>query len=970
MLGCSFSHYRITGKLGEGGMGVVYRAEDTLLHREVAVKFPAPRGHACDERERLFREARAASALVHPNIAAVYDCGECDGSPYVVMELVPGKSLQQVLHDGPVVPETGTAIAIQVAEALSEAHRRGIVHRDIKPSNIIVGERGQVKVLDFGIARRIAPLARGAAAGTEPTTTLEGGISGTPAYMAPDQVRGDPSDPRADLFSLGAVFYECLTGRRAFEGASPFETMARVLEHDPPPPSTVNPAVPHRLDAIVAKILAKEPSRRYGSADDLIADLRAVAPASPGRFRWLRSRPVLASSAVLAFGAILALLWFAWPQSSHRPIAEATRYYEEGVNALADGTYYKAAQALEQAIRIDGAYTLAYAHLADAWNELDYSERAQSAMLKALPPGRDSPRLSRSELLHVQAIHSVLTHDYDHAAALYRQLAGQAAGDAERMRVELDLGRVYEKADRLAAALAVYLSVAGRQKEEPAAHLRAGVVYRRMRDTARAEASLRRAESLYRALSNLEGVTEALYQLSVIANQSSRYADARSLLDQAARMAQASGNEHQQVTVLLQLTGVCSRQGLLDEARQHAADALERAQRHGLDDLVARSLVELGTNAQYRGEAEEAKRRFSDALAVAQRQGGRRTEARARFSLASVRVDLGETAVALADLEPALAFYRAGGYATELSRCAILQGRAWCSQGDYDGARKIAGAELEAGRRTPDPVLEYLALDLIAGIALEQERYREALALHNEAAALSRSKGNLVEEHWALAACGDALWRLGRYDEARHALFDVEAFGKRSKSQAMLAAVEMARAEMALSVLRPDEAERRSRDAVQLAPQDRELAAAAKRIAAVVAARLGETRRAAALADEALTTAQATGNARIVLAAQLARAEAMLVSGDAATAAQIARETEDAASRRGQFESAWRAHVLEQTGLRGAKSAAFRIVGNDPADGLTRLQASMPPEDFKIYMNRPDLRRLLRPASDLIAGKR
>jgi len=211
VIGQTISHYRIIAKLGEGGMGVVYVGEDTHLARKVAIKFLASSDPLY--RGRFLREARAVSALSHPNIAAVYDYGETeDGQPYIVMELVKGQTLSQLLEADTLTLARSIEIVISIAEALSEAHHHGIVHRDVKPSNVVVNERGQVKVLDFGLVKQVAEMGNGNIDSSAPTLfsvrTRSDVIVGTPLYLSPEQATGKPVDGRSDLFALGAVLYE------------------------------------------------------------------------------------------------------------------------------------------------------------------------------------------------------------------------------------------------------------------------------------------------------------------------------------------------------------------------------------------------------------------------------------------------------------------------------------------------------------------------------------------------------------------------------------------------------------------------------------------------------------------------------------------------------------------------------------------------------------------------------------------
>ncbi len=279
MIGRRLAHYEITAKLGAGGMGEVYRARDTKLGRDVAIKvLPAEMASDPELLSRFRREARAVAALSHPNIVTLHSVEEADGLHFLTMELVAGRALGEITPTGGFPLERFLALATPIADALASAHTRGVVHRDLKPANIMVTDDGdRVKVLDFGLAKLVAPdPADGSSRLLTVTRTREGWIAGTPHYMSPEQARGTAVDHRTDIFSLGVVFYEMLTGKRPFDGASATEVLSSVIKDRPPALSALRPNLPRHLSRVVGRCLEKLPADRYQTARDLYNELKAL----------------------------------------------------------------------------------------------------------------------------------------------------------------------------------------------------------------------------------------------------------------------------------------------------------------------------------------------------------------------------------------------------------------------------------------------------------------------------------------------------------------------------------------------------------------------------------------------------------------------------------------------------------------------------------------------------------------------
>jgi tetratricopeptide (TPR) repeat protein/predicted Ser/Thr protein kinase len=977
MVGQTFSHYRILSQLGHGGMGVVYVAEDTHLGRRVAVKFSTASPENTQFRARFLREARAASALNHPHIAGIYDYGETpEGHPFIVMELVSGEDLFHVLRHGPMPVEQSLRIVEQAAEALGEAHRQGIAHRDIKPSNIVLGERGEVKVLDFGLAKQMQEAPPSQDASTILTSaTLEGTILGTPQYMSPEQAKDAPLGPASDLFSLGAVLYECLAAKPAFSGANSVEILAAVLHVDPPPPSQFNPQVTPEMDRIALKALAKQPEARYQSADEMAADLRAALAQPESRQTEVLAVPSVAEVApplrrsrrayltVLALLAAAVLAWWWLPARRYQPAPEALRWYQEGVAALRDGTYYKASQALERAASSDGRFSMAHARLAEAWLELDYTDQAKEELLRVAPPGATS-RLSRAEQLYLEALQLTMTGDFAGAVEKYRDIVRRTPED-DKANAYVDLGRAYEKNEKLKDAVESYREATRRQPQNPAAWLRLAILYGRQMDQAKAAAAFDEAAPLYRSLSNLEGVTEVLYQRAVLANRLGQSSQAQAQLQQALAMCRSTGNLHQQILVLLQLSNTEHRMNGA-KAENYATEAIELARANGLENLTTRGLIDLGNAYFVKGEDDEARKYFTQALEYAQRFKSQRNQARALLSLGSLELQRGETGEGLRNVEQALAWYRRGGYRKETAQALILLGRAQRQNGDYQAALRSFQQQLEIARQLGDQTQVALAQQGIGTVLEAQERWPDALLNYREAYAAAKQSGDQLNVAYSLLDSSRILWQLGRYGEAQQAL-DAASPGA---SRALQQQLDVIRCQMALSQRQFAVAVAIGRRLLAQAGLSNEAAAEAGSVLGLALASTGGRREGVASTSEAVALAVKSAKPSLIAETGLAQAEALLEDGDARKALDTALAAQPVLARAGRQEAEWRCWLVASRAAAalgaGAKSREY---AKQASNLLATLEQKWHSDSYSTYLARPDIQYARSQLARLAGGK-
>lgn len=984
MEGQVISHYRVLEKLGEGGMGVVYLAEDLHLGRRVAIKFLSKTTDEHHYRARFLREARSVSVLSHHNIATIYEYGEMEnGQPFIVMELVRGDNLGDLLYEGQLTLRRAVEIIEAVAEALGEAHAAGIVHRDIKPSNVIVSERGLVKVLDFGLAKQFDEelTADPDAQTLLSTKTRSGVVVGTPLYLSPEQATGSRVDPRSDLFSLGALLYECIAGRPAFSGGSVIEIGAQVIHVDPPPPSRFNPKVPAELDRITLKALAKRPDARYQSAEELLKDLRGVHAKLPEEqvptARLVPPQPTLRSSALrtisekmrqprLSFNSLLLVLgvlslsifavWYFTRARAHVPTPEARQWYERGTESLRDGAFNRASKLLETAVQADPQFALAHARLAEAWMELDYSDKAKDEMLivKRLVP--DSSVLPRIDALYLEAVTATVTRDFASAIKDYKEIV-ERSPDAEKPQALVDLGRAYQNNEQIDEALESYRKATELNLQYPTAFLRVGAIYSRRQEETSAISSLNRAATLYESYGNIEGRTEVLRQRGILFRKLSRFDEARDQYQKALDLARADGNEPQMVNVLLELGLLSFAQGLPAEAQKYAREATELAQQRGLETLATSGLNNIGLAYLQIGDYADAEKYFNQALEFARRNKARQREAVSLFNLGSLYIQQFKPDDGLPLIEQARAYFQLNSFQRDVSLCLTQIGRAHRQKGSYEKALEFFKQKLELAELTGDKTQKAAAFAEMGAVLAEQEQYPEAYANFERSRSINKELGDQINLAYNLHNLGNMQWRLGHYEEARQFFAQANEIATQRLYKPLLAELDLSAAEMALSEERFPEAIASARKALAAAGTEyRNVAVAAKYTLGLAQSLTGTKREAKAVCEEALNEAESAGNAALISKAMLALAKVLYETGDMDGALEYAMKAQARFNQSSQWDSEWRAWALAaRASLRRGDDRSAQEQMARSTELLSKLRQKWGGETYDSYLGRKDI---------------
>ena len=944
-------------------MGEVYEAEDLDLRERVALKTLRPEV-AGDTRmiARFKQEIQLSRKIGHPNVCRVFDLArhpltgsEPDTTVFLTMELLEGETVESRLQrEGSLTPEAAVPLLEQMAQGLDAAHRAGVIHRDLKPSNVMLvpgPDRLRAVITDFGLARTLT-------SADDTTATMPHKVIGTLNYMAPELLTGGMASVASDVYALGMVAFKMVTGTLPFAPETPFARAILRAKAPVPRPRSIIPAIDPAFDRAVGCALEPEPQRRFASASDFAKALRGRIVFGSVWLTTQRQRALLvAILLILGISAIYSFSSYFRP----RPSAESLAWYQSGAVALRDNTYYRAVRALERATALDPSFVLAHARLADAYNELDNSERAKSEMLLALGTRRGHAITQQTDSLYVEALNRTLLGDFPGAIRIYSELENRVSSP-EKAQVLVDLGRARERNDEIPKALEAYHDAAQLDPQNAAAHLRAAILLGgRQLKLSDANAEFDRAASIYEALSNTEGEAEVLFQRGYLASLTRRLPDARAALERAIQLSRAISTEHQELASLLQLSIVAYYSGDADQAQQIASNAVDRARRAGMASLAARGLSNLGFTETQKGDYGRGEKAFRDALDLAARQQMSRNEARARFGLASLHELRGAPTMALDEIAPALSFFHKAGFRLEELQCLTVIARANRDLGQDAEALSAFQREISAAETVDDRQQIALAEQGAASVLFDEEHWPEALAHFRRYYEMAKSISDREGMGRGLVNQAAVQWRLGRYNDAQRLLADESATSSNAIAPPLAAYLAETRAGLALSRGDFQDAEKEARRASTNPAATPGIRSDAEWIAGLAQARAGRIREGKRLAAKSIDTSSKLASKVDLADARLALSEILLLGGESVAAQDEAQAALEIFHFEVRNELGWRAlAILARAKRQLGDQAGAAAYAAQASERLTDLGRMWNPDDFGTYLGRPDIRTLRR----------
>jgi len=766
------------------------------------------------------------------------------------------------------------------------------------------------------------------------------------------------------------------------------EIGAQIIHVTPQPPSKINPAVTPALDRVTLKALEKKVEARYQTADEFLTDLRAAATGLSGNgvpvtsktpkptegfkratnalgtltMQLRRQRFSLASviPAFIVAGLVIWGVYYFWPRSYYQPSASAVHWYDQGTDNLRNGAYYQASKALTQAIEIDGNYALARARLAQAWTELDYTDRAKDELL-AVSKLREHSPLSPLDSLYMDAILAMTTRQFGDAIKAYSDIVKLLPNDGS---VYVELGNAYENDNNPDKALENYLKAIELNKHQYATgYLRAGNIYNRKQQTDKATEMYAEAERLYSAASNQEGTIEVLRQRGILLRNQGRFDEAKHQFLLSLEAAQAIGNEAQQITTLIDLSYLHSQRGLFAEAENYATQAVNFAQQKQLENLAAGGLLELGNSFSSKGNDAKAEFYFNQAIQFARANKGRVREARGLSNLGGLYIKTSRVDEGLKMVQQALAFFQQANFPRSVGICLTQLARGYRRKADFASADQALNQQLEIAKGSNSPVAVANVDYEISLLRLDREDYPGALEKCDSALNSYQSVKDTFSIAFTNVVRVRTLARLGRFIEAKsllEELFKMVDEQKGSYSQ-LLPDLQLVKAELSFIEGNLGEATASADEAVKTAPARSDVLIESNYFLALMKSASAGKRDSKQLCDKAIDVSSTSGNSGLYSVALLRCAEVALKATDWQTALTLSTKAQERLARSDQQESEWRAWAIASraTEQLGDKTKAEDMARN-AATVRSKLEQLWGPDNFKQYSTRPDIQVYIR----------
>jgi tetratricopeptide (TPR) repeat protein len=726
--------YRIEALLGTGGMGEVHRALDTASGERVAVKVLRPELAVNPSLLRRFqREVPLARRASHAHICPVYDVGVDGTVHYFTMKLVAGETLaQRIRRTGPLSKDEAFPLIVQMAVGLAAAHRAGVIHRDFKCSNVMLSPEGAV-ITDFGLARFEArPNADGTAstpaslisALAPGTITANAQVAGTVAYMSPEQLSGGDVTAASDIYSLGVVLYEMATGGLPFSDSHIIQSAMQRVSGPAPDVRQVAPDLDARWSTAITRCLQRKPGDRFASAE---AVAHHIAPSGwrPAMAYWTRRQWTVAAAVAVVAALAMGGGWYALTRP-YQPKVEALTWYRQGVQFFHDGSVESARRALEQAVESDSNYASAHTYLAAAYNDLDYRELARQEIARALELEK-TVRITTVDALRSKAVGFLIDRQFDSARASIAQLQS-ASNPADLSADLLDRAWIEARAVANAAAEGTLQQVLVREPRNAGAHYRLGRIYAVQRKTPNALESLDRAEQLFAAASNYDGVCETLLQRTLLLARSDKATEAAATADRALTIARSTQDQNHEVRLLLAQGLAFANLGRVADAEKATNAALVIAQQRKMDaNATTVGVLDLGNFHFQRGEPELAERYYRQGLEFAERNGSAYNQARAELSLVSLFVQYARPSEAAGLVGSAREYFARAGMRRESLQATLLAGRIAQGLADFPAAEASYRDVIKQAIAAADSEQEALARDTLSEVLYARGDWQHAL---------------------------------------------------------------------------------------------------------------------------------------------------------------------------------------------------------------------------------------------------